>query len=692
MSEADATEVRVELGLETVGDLVTYLPRRHQKPGEHAQLGELENDVHVTVFADVVSATSNRMRSRHGTRQEIEISDGSGSLTVTFFNQQWRVKQLQPGQRGMFSGKVKLYRGKPQLTHPDCVLFSEYDTDEGFLEFVKRPLPVYPATAGMQTWRIHQLIVNALDLLPEVPDPVPAEIRAHRFELDYDSAIRRIHQPKTDHDVLSALVTLKFTEAFLLQAALLQQRYVAMANPATPRPLSTDGLVTQLDASLPFSLTEDQHEVGETIAREIATQEPMHRLLQGEVGSGKTLVAVRAMLQVAESGGQSALLAPTEVLANQHLRSITEALGPDLAAQLMPTLLTGSLTKAERQKAMLRLVTGDARIVVGTHALLSEGVEFEDLGLVVIDEQHRFGVEQRETLRRKGKTNPHVLVLTATPIPRTVAMTTFGDLEVSTLRQLPAGRAGISSFVVSLAEHPTWVSRVWERTAEELAAGRQAFVVCPSIEPGENEDSTAMSVAEMLELLQQNPVFRGRKIEPLHGRMSADEKDAVMRHFAAGEIDIVVATTVIEVGVNVPNASVMVVMDADRFGVSQLHQLRGRVGRGEHPGVCLLVTEAPPVSLAYERVSAVADTIDGFELAERDLELRREGDVLGSRQSGGQSSLKVLRVTKDGEVISEARAAAIAFLELDPDLKKAPELKAALRRLSGQVVAHLEMG
>lgn len=692
MTERDATEVRVELGLTTVADIVGYLPRRHQKPGERAHISELEPDEHVTLIADVVSSSSTYMRNRPGTRQEIEITDGFGSVKVTFFNQPFRVKQFQRGQRGLFSGKVKLFRGAPQLTHPDCIPLDELDSEADLLEFVKRPMPIYPATAKMQTWRISQLIQNAIDLVPEIPDPVPAEIREVRYELDYDSAIRLIHRPMGDRDLESAMQTLKYTEAFLLQTALLRPRYVQAIQPATPRPISAGGFRDQLDRALPFELTEDQREVGVTIEREIASETPMNRLLQGEVGSGKTLVAVRAMLQTAETGGQSALLAPTEVLANQHLRSIVESLGPELSAQLMPTLLTGSLTKAERQKAMLRIVTGDARIVVGTHALLTDTIEFADLGLVVIDEQHRFGVEQRESLRKKGKASPHTLVLTATPIPRTVAMTSFGDLDISTLRMLPAGRAGISTFLVGLAEHPQWIERVWQRTEEELAAGRQAFVVCPAIEPGEYGDATATTVAETLEKLRQAAVLRGRRIEPLHGKMSAEDKDSAMLKFAAGEIDVLVATTVIEVGVNVPNASTMVVLDADRFGVSQLHQLRGRVGRGEHAGVCLLVTEAPLQTLAYERVSAVAATLDGFELAERDLELRREGDVLGSRQSGGRSSLKVLRVTRDSEIIADARNAAMTFLEQDAELKTAPQLREALKRLSGHELAHLEMG
>jgi ATP-dependent DNA helicase RecG len=420
----------------------------------------------------------------------------------------------------------------------------------------------------------------------------------------------------------------------------------------------------------------------------------MNRLVQGEVGSGKTLVALRAMLAVADSGGQSALLAPTEVLAGQHLRSIVATLGPDVAARLRPTLLTGQLPVAERRKALLAAVSGGSSIVVGTHALLSDTVGFFDLGLVVVDEQHRFGVDQREALRQKGTTPPHVLVLTATPIPRTVAMTVFGDLDISTIAELPAGRSPISSHVVPLAEKPGWVNRVWERVAEEVAQGRQAFVVCPAIEASVVEEPLegASSVIEPVEIrpsanvtdvtasLRNNDLVKNLRIASLHGRMSSDEKDAVMRSFAAGQIDVLVATTVIEVGVDVPNASAMVILDADRFGVSQLHQLRGRVGRGSVPGVCLFVTAAEEGTLARERVEAVASTLDGFELAQKDLELRQEGDVLGSTQSGGRSSLRLLRVAKDGELIGEARELAAGVLEADPALEHHPALREALAR------------
>ena len=448
-------------------------------------------------------------------------------------------------------------------------------------------------------------------------------------------------------------------------------------------------------------MTNDQRAVGAEIDADLAGGAPMNRLVQGEVGSGKTLVALRAMLAVADSGGQSAFLAPTEVLAAQHLRSLTSALGPDLAARLRPTLLTGQLPVALRRKALLAAASGGASIVVGTHALLGETVTFAELGLVVVDEQHRFGVDQREALRLKGMSNtaaeaaaPHVLVLTATPIPRTVAMTVFGDLDVSTISELPAGRSPIESFVVPLAEHPGWQHRIWERLSEELAQGRQGFVVCPAIDPKHVEDADAdevgvdaatgetvspiASVVTVLEEARANPLLAGRRIEPLHGRMSSDEKDATMRAFAAGEIDVLIATTVIEVGVDVPNASTMVVLDADRFGVAQLHQLRGRIGRGGVPGLCLFVTHAELGTPARERVDAVAATLDGFALAEVDLELRREGNVLGRAQSGGRSSLKLLRVARDGKLIGEARSLAAEVLDADPALSEHPALRHAL--------------
>jgi ATP-dependent DNA helicase RecG len=698
-------------GFATVGDLLAHYPRRYARRGDLTVLSELPMDENVTIVAQVVQVNERPMRARRGSILEVLISDGNGALTLTFFNQSWRANELKPGRGGVFAGRISSYKGHNQLAHPTYELF-EPDAPTGISPKVwaETPIPIYPATAALTSWVIQKSIALVLDGLGDLEDPVPAAVAEAEELIGFRDALEKIHRPTDDAHWKQARDTLRFHEAFVLQSGLLERRLSERAEHATERSAAPGGLLERLDAALPFSLTDDQRVVGEEIAGELASGTPMNRLVQGEVGSGKTLVALRAMLAVAESGGQSALLAPTEVLAGQHLRSIVAALGPDLAAELAPVLLTGQLSTAERRRALLRIVSGQARIVVGTHALLSSGVEFYDLGLVVVDEQHRFGVEQREALRRKGTVPPHVLVLTATPIPRTVAMTVFGDLDVSSLRQLPAGRQPIETFVVPLAEKPLWIRRAWERLSEELEAGRQAFVVCPAIEPGEQPatedgaeaaspaDSEAeaeekrpiATVSEVLAELRAHPALAGRVIEPLHGRMSSEEKDRVMRGFAAGAIDVLVATTVIEVGVDVPGASMMVVLDADRFGVSQLHQLRGRVGRGGLPGLCLLVTHAADESLARDRVEAVAATLDGFELAQVDLELRREGDVLGSAQSGGRSSLKLLRVVSDSDVIERARDGALGVLREDPRLERHPALRSALdRRLDDDTRAAL---
>ena len=706
-----AAAIEKGLGLVTVGDLLTHYPRRYALRGDLTALAQLSVDENVTIVAEVLGVQERTMRARKGSILEVTISDGSDILSLTFFNQAWRKADLKPGVRGIFAGKVGDYRGTIQLAHPDYELFETDDTGgdseagaERARKWAEQPVPIYAATAAVASWQLGKAVGVLLDTLPPLDDPVPGSVRAERGLMNYSRALELIHRPQKDIEWRAAQKSLRFQEAFVLQAALLEQRALLKLQSATPRAPKPGGLLERFDAQLPFVLTGDQTTVGVEIASDIAASAPMNRLVQGEVGSGKTLVALRAMLAVADSGGQSALLAPTEVLAGQHLRSIVKTLGPDLAATLRPTLITGQLPVADRRKATLATVSGQAQIVVGTHALLSESVGFYDLGLVVVDEQHRFGVEQREALRRKGTVPPHVLVLTATPIPRTVAMTVFGDLDVSTIAELPSGRVPIQSFVVPLAEKPGWVNRVWERLAEELAKGRQGFVVCPAIdstavetpliEPDEPRVATRISasaarrgtitdianVTDTLASVRANPVFTGRRIEGLHGRLPSDEKDALMRAFAAGEIDVLVATTVIEVGVDVPNASTMIILDADRFGVSQLHQLRGRVGRGGVPGVCLMVTQAEEETLARERVEVVASTLDGFELAQKDLELRQEGDVLGNLQSGGRSSLRLLRVAKDGVLITEARAIAQGILAEDPELSSHPALRTALAR------------
>jgi len=694
-------------GMKTVGELLEHYPRRYARRGELTPISTLPLGEPVTIVAEVVSASERRMQNRRGSLLEVVISDGDGRLSLTFFNQPWRLKDLTPGRRGIFSGKVGEYRRQTQLTNPDYELFDDIAEARAEAEVsAKRPIPIYPATASVPSPLVQKTISLVLDALGDIDDPLPDDLRARRGLLPARAALEQIHRPEDDDDIPPAVATLRMQEAFVLQTALLQQRQFVRALSATTRPAQPGGLLERFDRILPFDLTPDQQGVGARIASDLVGDWPMNRLVQGEVGSGKTLVALRAMLQVAETGGQSALIAPTEVLAAQHLRSIARMLGPELAPELMPTLLTGQLPAAERRKAALRVASGQARIVVGTHALLSSTTTFADLGFVVVDEQHRFGVDQREALRAKGD-SPHTLVLTATPIPRTVAMTVFGDLDVSTIRTMPAGRAGIQSFVAPLAEKPSWFARVWDRVAEEVAQGRQAFVVCAAIdaeqlaadettdEPADAPEAAAPAagtgegnrtrwgVVQVEALLSRLPTFAGIRVEILHGKMPADEKDAVMQAFARGDIDVLVATTVIEVGVDVPNASTMVILEADRFGVSQLHQLRGRVGRGGVPGLCLLVTEASPGTSSRARVDAVAATLDGFALAEVDLELRGEGDVLGGAQSGARSSLRLLRVVTDADLITEARAEGERLLADDPALERHPGLAAALERRLG---------
>lgn len=685
--------------MKTVGDLVSHYPRRYADPGELTPIRELPLGETVTIVAEVLSSSARAMRNRRGAMVDVVIGDGIGKMSLTFFAKnlgaaKWRSEDLAVGRRGVFSGKVGEFNGMTQFAHPEYELFDDEDAARRRADARAAVLiPIYPATSTLQTWQIAKFIARALDGLGEVPEPLAPDVRAREELLTAREALEQIHRPKTRNDIDPAVRTLRMHEALTLQTALLQQRDAVRSLSATARPSTPGGLLERFDASLPYDLTPDQKTVGEQVASDLVAAWPMNRLVQGEVGSGKTLVALRAMLQVAESGGQAALIAPTEVLAGQHLRSIAKMLGPQMSPLVMPTLLTGQMPAAERRKAALRVASGQALIVVGTHALLGEKTTFADLGLVVVDEQHRFGVEQREALRAKGS-SPHALVLTATPIPRTVAMTVFGDLDTSVIRTMPKGRAGIESFVAPLAEHPGWFNRVWERAAEEISQGRQVFAVCAAIDttkktaeageqpviPPEGASGPRWGVVQLDEALATHPRLGNVRRAVLHGRMPSDEKDAVMQSFARGEIDLLVATTVIEVGVDVPNASTMIVLDADRFGVSQLHQLRGRVGRGGVPGLCLLVTEAEEGSVARERVDAVAATLDGFALAEVDLELRGEGDVLGAAQAGARSSLKLLRVVKDSGLIVRARELAEGILSDDPDLRANPGLRSAIER------------
>ncbi|MFP3714679.1 ATP-dependent DNA helicase RecG [Puerhibacterium sp. TATVAM-FAB25] len=710
-----------KMGLVTADDLLRHYPRRYAEPGQLTDMAQLALGEHVSVLARVAEATVRPMRNRGGVLLQVVVTDGRQRLALTFFARhagalRGHEAKLVPGRTGVFSGTVSAYRGERQLTHPDYVLVGgDVEDADAALDEASKPMPIYPATAAVPTWRLQRAVRTVLDPLTEddVPDPVPAEVRASAGLPSRLEALRRVHAPATAADWRAGQHRLRYEEAFVLQAALAQRRAAAAQEDATarpPRPADDPGILARFDASLPFTLTAGQRAVGTDIADDLARPRPMQRLLQGDVGSGKTVVALRAMLQVVDAGGQAALLAPTEVLAAQHARTLRALLGPLAEGGLLGgaedgtrvALLTGSLPAAARKTALLQAASGEAGIVVGTHALLSEHVQFADLGLVVVDEQHRFGVEQRDALRAKGRVAPHLLVMTATPIPRTVAMTVFGDLEVSSLTEVPAQRAGIRTHVVP-ADNPRWMERTWQRVREEVDAGHRAYVVCARIHPDEEDDATGKAkaaefddevpefldgdaeerpplraVLEVADALRATPALAGLEVGVLHGQMPPAEKDAAMAAFASGASQVLVSTTVIEVGVDVPEATAMVVFDADRFGLSQLHQLRGRVGRGSAPGLCLLVSTAQPGTPAAARVEALAETTDGFRLAQLDLELRNEGDVLGAAQSGRTSSLRLLRVVKDADLIEEARRAAVALVDADPGLSGHPLLAAAI--------------
>ncbi len=705
-------------GMETVEDLLRHYPRGYVDSQDLSDVSRLQPNDLVTLIGQVEAATVRAPRRGSTWRVEVVVSADNGrTFEVTFFARRkgqadWRAGSLRAGTRALFSGRVTYFNGRLQLSHPDYEVIADEDDDAAARDRVRHLIPIYRITGKITSWQIAGAVRTALDVLGDPPDPLPEEVRERHDLMGLAEALHNVHLPETQQDWQAARRRLKFEEAFVLQALLAERRAARSRLPAVSRPGRPDGVLERFDAALPFRLTEAQVEVGDRLSAELSQPHPMHRLLQGEVGSGKTVVALRAMLQVVDSGGQAALLAPTEVLAQQHHRSITALLG-DLAQAGMlggaeegtqVALLTGSQGGAARKAALLDAASGTAGIVVGTHALLQERVQFADLGLVVVDEQHRFGVEQRAALTEKSgeQQPPHLLVMTATPIPRTVAMTVFGDLEVSTIRQLPSGRAPVQTTVVPVAEQPQWLDRAWERIREEVGRGRQAYVVCARIgDEGAGEDDEprppgaddrdadendrerrplagVLAVADEL----RNGPLSGLRLDVLHGRLPPDVKDGVMRRFADGEVDVLVATTVIEVGVDVPNASVMVVLDADRFGVSQLHQLRGRIGRGSEPGLCLLVTADEQGSPARERLDAVAATADGFELSRVDLRLRREGDVLGSAQSGRSRHLRLLSVLRDEDLIVAAREAAAAVVTADPALAEHPALAGAVRALA----------
>ena len=699
-------------GYRTVSDLLHHYPRRYLVRGELSDIAELNEGDEVTVLAEIYSSSSRKLQGRKGSILEVIVTDGSAKMSLTFFNQAWREKELRVGRQGLFAGKVGVFNGKRQLAHPDYEMVPDgSDVDTAVADFAGKFLPVYPASSKLPSWKIAQCIKLAIDSLDEVPDFIPPQI-LERFKYpSAQQALAQIHNPVDLESAELSRARLTFDEAFLLQLLLLERRAELRALKTVARPVKSGGILEAFDKSLPWKLTPGQVEVSREIESDLAADIPMHRLLQGEVGSGKTVVALRAMLAVVDSGGQAALLAPTEVLAAQHLRTIEKLLGPlaqggmlggvENATQV--TLLTGSQNAASRKEALSLAASGQAGIVIGTHALLSESVVFNDLGLIVVDEQHRFGVEQRDALKAKAVNPPHLLVMTATPIPRTVAMTVFGDLDISTLRELPLGRQPITTHVVPTLEKPTFLDRAWERIREEVSQGHQAYIVAPRIAAGSSEDADldflygeqSPDIASVEELAPKlhGGALKGLRIAPLHGRLTTELKDATMQAFSAGEIDVLVSTTVIEVGVDVPNATVMVIMDADRFGVSQLHQLRGRVGRGTSPGLCLLVSGAPIETPARERLEAVSKTQDGFELSRIDLEQRREGDVLGATQSGARSHLRLLRVLRDEGLIEQARNVAAELLESDGSLNGYPLLKHELEMLKKeQTSSYIDKG
>jgi ATP-dependent DNA helicase RecG len=702
-----AKSLEEHFGIRTVDDLLRHYPRKYSDGmtvrGEGEDL-ELEAGEHVTFVDEITDTKSGTMKPQPGKRQRMWLRVTLGhrrpSVTATFFNADWMIDKLPKDTRLMLSGEVGYFKGAMQLTHPAFLVLSspsgkEIGTkslktiadssgatgDDLLSVFEREFFPIYPASAKVQSWDIYACVRQVLDVLDPVEDPLPESFLRERNLISEDAALRAIHLADNVVQRDGARDRLTIDEAVGLQWGLVARRYGALSEAGPVVAAKDDGLLAAMLQQLPFELTKGQHEVLDVVSAELATSRPMNRMLQGEVGSGKTIVSVLAMLQMIDGGYQCALLAPTEVLAAQHARSIRDILGPfamagelgGVEAATRVSLLTGSMSAQQKKQVRNEVAAGEAGIVIGTHALLQDAVEFHNLGMVVVDEQHRFGVEQRDRLRAKAPEGltPHLLVMTATPIPRTVALTVYGDLETSTLRELPRGRQPITTNAIFTKEHPTWLDRAWARITEEVRAGRQAYVVASRIDANDKADDKnsgppATPVVELFEHLGHGPLS-GLRLGLMHGRLPSDEKDAVMSAFRDGEIDVLVCTTVIEVGVDVRNATVMLVMDADRFGISQLHQLRGRIGRGEHASLCLLTTRLPEASKAGARLKAVAGTLDGFVLADLDLQERREGDVLGLSQSGSPITLRFLSLSEHLEVILAARGFCESLYERDPN-------------------------
>ena len=698
LGEKTAAAIESAFGYLVVEDLIRHFPRRYVARGELTPISDLKEGEEGTVLARIDAVKSRPIRTRKGSIFEVTVTDESEKMKLTFFNQAWRERELLVGRRALFAGKITTFNGVKQLAHPDYELVPEEGAELAAAAFAGKFIPIYPSSTKIPSWKLAKSIELVLDSVDEIQDPLPSDFVQKYGYPTLQEALFTLHRPDSLERAEKAKERLIYDEALLMQLTLVEKRRTFESEKTRARSGKEGGSLDRFDLTLPFELTGGQKAVTEEIENDLSLQHPMHRLLQGEVGSGKTIVALRAMLRVIDSGGQAALLAPTEVLATQHFHTITRLLGAIAQGALIGgegatsvVLMTGSQSASARREALAAAASGEAGIVIGTHALLGESVEFSDLGLIVVDEQHRFGVEQRDALRAKAKNPPHMLVMTATPIPRTVAMTVFGDLNVSTLSELPLGRQPITTHVVPASEKPSFLERAWERIVEEVKLGHQAYIVAPRIVAGTSEDADmeflfgeeSKDIAAVDELGPQLKagVFKDLKVAPLHGKLSADLKESTMQAFSQGEIDVLISTTVIEVGVDVPNATVMVVMDADRFGVSQLHQLRGRVGRGSSPGLCLLVTNSPGGSSARARLDAVASTLDGFELSRIDLEQRREGDVLGRSQSGTHSHLRLLRVLRDEALIATARDDANTLFN---NLQQFPLLQRAFDNLKRQ--------
>lgn len=703
-----------EAGLATVRDLIEYAPKRYYSWGRLTDIAALEVGQDATVLARVVSQHLVENRSGRGYRLLVEITDGSSSLTSIFFARNPYMlsphrRLLKPGATVLFAGKVGEYRGNRQLTQPEFEELEE-ESQEAAARRAGRPIPIYRAVGGISTWKLSMLITGLLDRVDqrELTGPVPKALRDAHGLMTYGQALEGLHRPNLDVDWQTAKRSLSWMEALVLQTALLAKRSGTSSQTMAAPKLTGLGsvgkdLAAQLSRGLPFELTGAQQEAWKEISADLTVKTPMQRLLQADVGAGKTVVALLAMARAVGSNRQAALLAPTEVLARQHYRSITSML--DNAGVHIPVhLLTGKRASAEREAALTALASGEPSIVIGTHALLSEGVTIPNLALLVVDEQHRFGVAQRDQLRQQETHTAHLLVMTATPIPRTIAMTVFGDLDVTTMDQLPPGRKPVATHNVN-AHNAAWMKRTWERAKEEVQEGGRVFVVCPRIDADEtvgnagallpSDLGTAASsdfpaAVEVHKELQEVPALRGIPIGLAHGRRTPEENAEAFAAFASGATPILVATTVIEVGVDVPDATMMVVLGANRFGLSTLHQLRGRVGRSDRESVCLLVSPPTENQTTTERLQAVEQTTDGFTLAEADLRLRSEGDVLGSSQAGRMSGLRFLSVIRDGSVISAARNAAADILAQDPNLEGNPDLRAAVKGRVGDDLVWLE--